>query len=188
STSAEARNLERSSTEAVHGEEKLKELNQTVENLTNLLEESASRGDTYKRVASGLPFATMETANTRFVGPPGIGIIDLVSLEASVANLNTQFSALKSRIDDNLAMIVNMIDGEEHHSIYGTAATHRTIENMRTLLSPACCTTRDLGDFFTISGSSRRKRRKASPSLNFEEIQAKRRPMKRKLMRYCVVS
>ncbi len=46
----------------------------------------------------------METATTNFVGPPGIGIIDLVATEASVSSLNTQFTTLRSRIEDCLAM------------------------------------------------------------------------------------
>lgn len=75
-----------------------------------LLQDSSSRGDAYKRAVSCLPFAPMETANTRFVGPPGIGIIDLVPLEASVANLNTQFQALKGKISENLAVIGNMVN------------------------------------------------------------------------------
>lgn len=59
---------------------------------------------------------------------------------------------------------------------------------MRTLLSPSCCNANDIGDFFTITGSSRRRRRKISLSIHSEEVQAKRQPLKRKLMRYCVVS
>ncbi|CDS39395.1 Spectrin alpha actinin [Echinococcus multilocularis] len=184
-SSTAARNLERASAEAVHCEAKLKELNQTCEFLARSLEDSAGRGDAYKRAVSCLTFASMETANTRFVGPPGIGVIDLVSLGSSVANLNTQFQALKSKIADNLAVIGNATDETgEGQSAYNTISSHRSTGSTRSLLSPF----NDVGDYFVTGGSCRRRRRKISPSVPLEQSQMKRRPLTRKPTRYCVVS
>eukprot|EP00108_Taenia_solium_P001365 TsM_001023200 transcript=TsM_001023200 gene=TsM_001023200 len=191
-SSTAARNLERASAEAVHCEARLKELNQTCEFLTRILEDSSSRGDAYKRAVSSLPFASMETANARFVGPPGIGIMDLVSLEASVANLNTQFQALKSKIGDDLMVIENANDGaEEVRSVCNTTSSLQSMESTRSLLLPCSVNGlegNDVGDYFVTGGSRRRRRRKVSPSVPPEGSQMKRRPLKRKLTRYCVVS
>ncbi|EUB55207.1 Plectin-1 [Echinococcus granulosus] len=184
-SSTAARNLERASAEAVHCEAKLKELNQTCEFLARSLEDSAGGGDAYKRAVSCLTFAAMETASTRFVGPPGIGVIDLVSLGTSVANLNTQFQALKSKIDDNLAVIGNATDeAVEVQSAYNTISSHRSTGSTRSLLS----TSNDVGDYFVTGGSRRRRRRKISPSVPLDQSQMKRRPLTRKPTRYCVVS
>ncbi|KAL5108280.1 hypothetical protein TcWFU_010429 [Taenia crassiceps] len=191
-SSSAARNLERASAEAGHCEARLKELNQTCELLTHLLEDSSSRGDAYKRAVSCLPFASMETASTRFVGPPGIGIIELVTLETSVASLNTQFKALKTKIGDNLAMIEDTTDEvEEVRSVYNTTSSHQSTGSTRSLLSPYSFNgleSNDVGDYFVTGGSRRRRRRRVSPSVPQEESEVKRRPLKRKLTRYCVVS
>ena len=63
---------------------------------------------------------------------------------------------------------------------------------MRSLLTPSCCNTslidNDTVDYFATGGSRRRRRRKVSPSVHSEEGQPKRRLLKRKLTRHCVVS
>uniref|UniRef100_A0A5K3FHR9 Microtubule-actin cross-linking factor 1 n=1 Tax=Mesocestoides corti TaxID=53468 RepID=A0A5K3FHR9_MESCO len=94
------RSIESALSEIVDNEERLKELNHTYALLIKGLEDSASQSDAYKRAVSSLPFSSMETATARFVGPPGIGIIDLASLEASVAKVNNQFKGLRDRIED----------------------------------------------------------------------------------------